>query len=664
MKKSVPIGFDLGTSTSASATIEQFGNPVVLPDAHGVQMVPSVLFFDDSVRVGTDAFNQRHQALDNYVEGFKRDIGKPHASKQIRSHQVPPEVLTGFLIEHLAENTRRRVGDFTDIVATVPAYFDERQRTATRRAVSLAGLDTLEVINEPTAAAIAAGFQRLAKSEIRAGHKILVYDLGGGTFDATLLEVDGKVFRTLGTDGEVYLGGRDFNERIVNMISDRFLVDHGVDPRCDPADAIRLSHAARALKHDLTTREEVSLSFEHAGLSEQFTLSRSLFEEAISPLIERSLMTCQATLSDAGLVADDVDEILLVGGSSQIPMVRQRLEQEFGQRVSAVADPDQLVAKGAALYAAVITDHPSLPPRSRFEVVNVNAHSLGIQGVDLQTKQPVNQIMIQRNTPLPTSSSMQFSTVRDGQPNISVRLLEGESEDPTYCTPLGQCIIQLDAELPKSTAVLVKCRYDASGTISVVAKVPSTGAMASTRWKREGLEILEPLDVWRKRLTIQKDGDTESPTESMQSGRASSLPQTSALHADSHPDDLLKRLDELHAFAATSQTDFNRQWAADAEVDAAIRLVRSTQTELQRLRELVQRINDMKEAPEHHGDSMTLQMDLSKARVAHQQTTGLHQHSWIGLGRALLAASGGACVESEISEEVNQIASWLDRIES
>ena len=654
------IGFDLGTSTSAAATIDQHGNPVVIPDSAGNAMVPSVLFFEEQVRVGINALSKRHLALDNYVEGFKRDVGKPHCSKPLRTHQVPPEVLTGFLIEHLAENTRRSVGEFKDIVVTVPAYFDERQRTATRRAVSLAGLNTIEVINEPTAAAIAAGFQRLANSEIRSGHKILVYDLGGGTFDATLLEVDGKVFRTLGTDGEVYLGGRDFNDRIVQLISDRFLITHGIDPRCDPVDAIRLSHIAREVKHQLTEKMEVTTSFEHAGLKEQFTIQRSDFEEAISPLIERSLMTCQATLSDAGLSASDVDEILLVGGSSQIPMVRRRLEDEFGRQVATVADPDQLVAKGAALYAAILMDHPSLPPASRFEVVNVNAHSLGIQGVDLRTKQPINQVMIPRNTPLPTSASMQFSTASDGQPNIRVRLLEGESEDPVYCTPLGQCIIKLDKTLPKNTAVKVRCRYDAGGTITVGAEVPSTGARAATRWRREGIEKLEPLQVWSDRLTESK---TSTQTQAADH-RSHSLSQTSSLRLDSHPDDLVQRLDELYTHVGTSLYQkvgsllVNADRVSD-ELKSAFRLVQSTETEFEVLRELIDRVNEQLEKTNDESGKMAMQADLSQARVAYQQAVQLHQHSWINLGRSCQRFPKYLDVKPDVQREIETLEQWL-----
>ena len=232
--RSAAIGLDIGTSTCAAATIGSDGCPYLITAPGGSRLVPSVVFFDDHVRVGNRAIDSRKFAVDNYADGFKRDIGKPHYRTSLRSHQVPPEVLTGFVIQYIKDYARTAVGNFESVVATVPAYFDERQRTATRRAVSLAGLDTLQIINEPTAAAIAAGHKLLAEGAIRSGHTILVYDLGGGTFDATLLEIDGRVFKTRATDGEIYLGGRDFNQRIADMVAEKFVGSHGVDPRADP----------------------------------------------------------------------------------------------------------------------------------------------------------------------------------------------------------------------------------------------------------------------------------------------------------------------------------------------------------------------------------------------------------------------------------------------
>ncbi len=403
------VGFDLGTTISVASYVDSSGTLHVAKDQHGNSLIPSAIFFSDHAIVGQAAIELSEQALDNFAEGFKRDVGRPHYRKRVRLCEVPPEILTAFLVEHLAENVRQEIGEVTEVVVTVPAYFDERQRTATQRAVALAGLKVLDIINEPTAAAIAAGYELIRSQAAHADQKLLVYDFGGGTFDATLLEVDGKVFRTLGTDGDIYLGGRDLNERIATILAESFISKHGVDPRSDPCDSMKLLHLARDIKHALSNRQSIDISFQHAGLLDGFTFTRAMFEEAAASLIERTFMTANSVVTEAGLTWNDVDRILLVGGSSRIPMVRERLEKETHKPVDLSDRPDEIVARGAALYAALRSEHDYLDADSRFEVVNVNAHSLGIQGVDLATKQKVNKIIIPRNTALPTASTAGLS---------------------------------------------------------------------------------------------------------------------------------------------------------------------------------------------------------------------------------------------------------------
>ena len=652
--RSAAIGFDLGTSTCAAATIGSDGSPYLITAPGGSRLVPSVVFFDDKVRIGDKAIECRRYALDNYADSFKRDIGKPHYRKPLRTHNVPPEVLTGFVVEYLANYAHAAVGDFESVVATVPAYFDERQRTATRRAVALAGLNTLQVINEPTAAAIAAGHKMLAEGAIKSGHTILVYDLGGGTFDATLLEIDGRVFKTRATDGEIYLGGRDFNQRVADIVAESFLTSYGIDPRSDPADFISLLLSAKSAKHQLTDQESVEIEFEHAGFRNNVTVNRSAFEEAIEPLIERSLMTCQATLADAGCSLRDVDQILLVGGSSRIPLVRQRLSEASGREIELVDEPDELVAKGAALYSAVISKHPSLPIESRFEVVNVNSHSLGIQGVDLETKQAVNKIMIPRNTPLPVSTTASFSTVEDNQPNVRVRLLEGESENPAYCSSLGQCVVQLQSSLPAKTAVHVSCRYDAGGTISVDAMVPSTGAEASVVWNREGFDEIDPLNRWRQRLTT--GADSLHTAES----NANLLPRVSTLRPDTSPSDLMRRLDQLYEHIAVTYSVTIDQYDADPDVAATKTLLEQTRAELRTLERLINRLRDVSQTRDDDIDPIRVQGDLSRVRVTHFQTSRLHQHSRISLGQAFFDAANEELGDPLVEQEVKELRSWLD----
>lgn len=642
------VGLDLGTTISVAAYVDSSGQPKIARAASNDGLVPSAICFGDHVIVGNDAIDLGSQAFDSFAEGFKRDIGKPHYRKRVRSCEVPAEVLTGFLVERLVQSVQHEIGDVHEVVVTVPAHFDERQRSATQRGVALAGIKVLDIINEPTAAAIAAGYQQLCNGDNTASRKILVYDLGGGTFDATLLEIEGRVFKTLATDGDIYLGGRDFNERIADLIAQSFMNRHGVDPRCDPSDLLRLNTLASEAKHALSAHESFVVSFQHAGLIDGFTLSRAAFEQAVAPLIERTAMTCQSVLSDANCQWADVDEVLLVGGSSRIPMVAQRLQEETSQPVRLAENPDVVVAHGAALYAAMRSEQKFLDAQSTFEVVNVNAHSLGIQGVDLATKTRVNQIIIPRNSPLPAASTQTFTTMEDGQKNVRVRLLEGESENPIYCSSLGQCVVHLDPSLPRGTEIRVCCRYDAGGTITVTAQVPATKASAFVEMRREGFAELEPLDVWRTRLTIGEAAATNDDNDG-------SLIVDATLGPDSDISDLLVRLDQIYAHVG-------RQAIESAVPTAAVatqRSMRHARAEAQTLRRLVELLNKKQAVQTQPKDRMQMQGHLARARMAWDQANKLYLHSCVALGRACLSHDRSEFIADSLNNHVTQLEQWI-----
>ena len=645
----VAVGLDLGTTISVAAFVDESGQPQMVPDRNSSPLVPSGLLFADQVLAGQAAIDRSLNALDNFADGYKRDIGKPHFRKQLRGQDVPPEILTAFLIEYLAENVRRAVGDLSEVVVTVPAYFDERQRSSTQRSVVAAGLKVLDIINEPTAAAIAAGYELVRSLGSQQKHRLLVYDLGGGTFDATLLEIDGRVFRTLGTDGEIYLGGRDFNEQVATILAEGFVATHGIDPRSDPNDLRLLDSIASEVKHSLSEFDSVEATVSHAGLSNTMTVTRSMFEEAAAPLIERTVMTSQAVISDAGLGWNDVDQVLLVGGSSRIPLVRQRLSAETHQPVELAERPDELVARGAALYAALRSERELLDVNSRFEVVNVNAHSLGIQGVDLETKQRVNKIIIPRNTPLPASATETFPTVQAGQPNVSVRLLEGESENPLFCSALGKCVVRLDPQLPQGTLVRVRCRYDANGTISVAADVQGTDSQARADLVREGYEELEPLSVWRERLL-------DAPAKSVAAPPTIRRPVMNAfLSPDSNLNELLSRLDQLYATVG--------EQAINADVPPSMapikRLVQQTSVEAETLKHLVERVTGLQEEQRNPEQRMRLQADLAQIRIAWDQANRLYAHGCISLGRSYFRSQRHQS-DSTIANQIIELEQWLD----
>ncbi len=344
------LGLDLGTTTSLASIVDSRGRPEVISGPSGSHLIPSAIYFDTNVVVGESALELGLRDPEGLAEAFKRDIGKSHYSREIRSTQVPPEVLTGFLVRHLLANVRSTYGDIEAAVITVPAYFDERKRTATQQAAQLAGLEVLDIINEPTAAAIALGHEMMIDSKPNEKpRRLLVYDLGGGTFDVTLLEFADRTFRALGTDGDIYLGGRDFDERIIAIISDHFRDRHGVDPRQNIVEMQRLWKYARELKHLLSTRTSVPVAFDYEGMQVQFELEREDFEDSIEPLIERSMATTRDVILAAGSSWDEIDEFLLVGGSSRIPLIATKAQELSGLLPRLAANPDASTIASACL---------------------------------------------------------------------------------------------------------------------------------------------------------------------------------------------------------------------------------------------------------------------------------------------------------------------------
>ena len=621
------LGLDLGTTTSVAAIVDATGRSRTIAGPRGSHLIPSALFFDDGVTVGERALELGQDDPAGLAEGFKRDMGKPHYGREVRFCQIPPEVLSAFLIAHLRDSVGQAVGPPERAVVTVPAFYDEKQRTATQQAARLAGMEVLDIINEPTAAAIAAGYELFAPADARpAGpQSILVYDLGGGTFDVTLLEYEDRVFRAVATDGDILLGGRDFDERLAGIAAQRFLEKHGTDPRTDPRDLLRLWQLARQAKHLLSSQDRCTISVQHAKLSAGVEITREQFEEAIEPLIERSLSTTSDCLRMAGKSWRDLDQFLLVGGSSRIPLIARKVEQLTGRAPRLADNPDDLVAIGAALYAATKSEGLLSDAASRFDVVNVNAHSLGIQGVDPATKQPVNKIIIPRNTPLPKTRAGGFCTRKDGQRNVRVRLLEGESENPKFCTVLGDCIVQIDRPVPKGTDIRVTCQYAANGTITVSARIPEIKASAYVELRRDGYCELESLDVWRARLTTESDirRSTEVLAASLHR-QLEKIDQGSGTLSTS-----LAKLDALYRFVG--------QLAADdpppAQAVQSHRLVHDLQRETETLEDLIQKLDRTYHETRQYQDRLELAGRLAQIKMAWEQSVRLLDHARLALGR-------------------------------
>ena len=316
-----PVGIDLGTTYSAIAYLDETGRPTSIANDAGDVLTPSAVSFDGpAVLVGKEAIKQGVFEPEVFADCFKRDIGRREFHRPVAGQRVPPEVLSAFVLKKLKQDAERRLGPIEEAVITVPAFFDETRRRATQEAGRLAGLKVLDIINEPTAAAVAFGYQSATRKE-----RVLVYDLGGGTFDVTVLEIDGRTFRTLATDGDVQLGGKDFDQRLVDHVAEKFLAAHDSDPRSDPQDAAQLWQDVQEAKHTLSQRSKVAIPCFHAGQRMRIEVSRSEFWHLAADLLERTETTTQLVVRQAGLDWSQIDRVLLVGGATRMPMVAEML---------------------------------------------------------------------------------------------------------------------------------------------------------------------------------------------------------------------------------------------------------------------------------------------------------------------------------------------------
>jgi molecular chaperone DnaK len=499
------IGIDLGTTYSVVAYLDSAGRPTTIQNNAGELVTPSAVMVDtDDVIIGKEAIKASVMDPNAFAECFKRDMGRETFQRQVRGQDVPPEVLSAFVLERLKQDAERQLGPVREVVITVPAFFDETRRKATQDAGRLAGLVVLDIINEPTAAAVAFGYQngffgRSAPSTQPI--RVLVYDLGGGTFDVTILEIVGEQFRALATDGDVQLGGKDFDERIVSHLATKFAAVHSVDPRDDPQDAAQLWLDAQEAKHALSERARTTVVCQHKGLRARIELSRAELAELTIDLLERTESTTSLCLSEAQLDWSKIDRILLVGGSSRMPMVSDMLRRISGKEPDRSMSPDEAVAHGAALYAGMLQARGGSAPVSRGQLINVNSHSLGIVGLDPNTKRRINLVVIPKNSQLPCHAARVFQTAKDDQRSVKVAVVEGESHRPEDCVAIGECIVRdLPAGLPKGSPVHVKYSYAANGRITVSARVGTSRQSAQVEIERRRSRDLESLATWRKRL--------------------------------------------------------------------------------------------------------------------------------------------------------------------
>lgn len=461
------IGIDLGTTNSCVAYINSDGKPEVIPNSEGGRTTPSVIFFEDEgVIVGQAAKEEALINPEDTVSYIKRHMGEPSFKFSNKDNELfTPEELSAIILKKMKKSAEDFLGEeVTEAVITVPAYFNDAQRKATQDAGNIAGLKVLKIINEPTAAALAYGISQDSQNQ-----NIMIYDLGGGTFDVVIMELKDGDFRVIATNGNRELGGFDFDNALLGYVLNYVEEKHGVDLSEDIYAIEDLREKVEEAKKSLSSKSKTNIIINNDGIRDKIEITVDLFNSLIMDDVKKTLNMIMFTLEDADMDKSDIDKTIFVGGSSRMKLVREMVEDFMGKKPSFELNPDEVVAMGAAIQAHLLKGSDTSDQNIRgVNIIDVNSHSLGLVAHDDYSEKDYNDIIIPKNSPLPASFTKTFTTRSENQSLVQVQVCEGEDMDLEYVTIISDTVHELpQAERPIGSKLEITYNYDANGLISV-----------------------------------------------------------------------------------------------------------------------------------------------------------------------------------------------------
>lgn len=599
------IGIDLGTTNSCVAVMEG-SEPVVIQNSEGGRTTPSVVAFskDGERLVGAPAKRQAITNPDKTVSSIKRFMGRffdevkeeskqvsykvvkgddDTARVQIEDRKYAPQEISAMVLQKMKQTAEEYLGEkVTDAVITVPAYFNDAQRKATQEAGEIAGLNVKRIINEPTAASLAYGLDKKEQDQT-----IVVYDFGGGTFDVSILELGEGVFEVKSTFGDTHLGGDDFDERLINYLADEFKKDEGIDLRKDPMARQRLKDAAEKAKIELSSSQKTNVNLPFITATDSgpkhlnIDISRSQFEKLVDDLVQKTIDPCKKALDDAGLSKNEIDQVILVGGSTRVPKIQEVVKDFFGKEPSKGVNPDEVVAVGAAIQGGVMSGDVD-----DVVLLDVTPLTLGIE-----TLGGVMTPLIESNTTIPTSKKETFSTAADNQTSVEIHILQGERAKAQDCRTLGRFHLDGIPPAPRGVPQIeVTFDIDANGVLNVSAKDKGTGKEQSVRIESSSGLSEEEIEKMKKAAEEHAEEDERIRERAEKLNKADSLVFSTRKQLEEHEDKIsdankekiksaLEKLEKLHGEEKVDELDDAMDELNNAWAEASQEIYQSAQQE-------------------------------------------------------------------------------------